>query len=291
MNTLFEHTRNRTLIIPQALFGMRDVSVALHHQNAAIFYKQLEQDLVDIEFYTNAPCFIYIESGYEELTNANNACISLAAGDGILLPQGSNLHSDFVRKTATLKAWLVFFDDAVITRYLAQISAESTRTTDMSYLTLSQQNDCFSRFFSSLQSSLQAPGYLAAKQLELLYLIGWQAGDSAVHALLSRPHQSPRRNIARLLASDDLIHLSVSDLAQLSGRSLSSFNRDFKTIYQQTPSRWLRERRLARAHHLIENEAYSVTDAALAVGYDNVSNFIRLFQQTYGVTPRKIKSP
>ncbi|PAJ76253.1 hypothetical protein CJF42_00750 [Pseudoalteromonas sp. NBT06-2] len=41
----------------------------------------------------------------------------------------------------------------------------------------------------------------------------------------------PKRNLTRLLNSSDTLKLSISDLANLSGRSISTFTRDFKSIY------------------------------------------------------------
>ncbi len=77
MKTIFEHTQSNVLVIPQALYTMKDVVVLSHHRNSAIIYKNLEHDLVDIEFYTNTPCFIFIENGREVITNSNNDTIEL----------------------------------------------------------------------------------------------------------------------------------------------------------------------------------------------------------------------
>ncbi|HAG96650.1 MAG TPA: AraC family transcriptional regulator, partial [Gammaproteobacteria bacterium] len=110
MKTVFEYTRENILVIPQALYAMKDVSVVMQGANSVMFLKHLEHDLVDVEFYTNYPCFVYIESGCEVLTNAQNEVIELQAGSAIFLPQGATLHSDYVKQTQSLRACLVFFD-------------------------------------------------------------------------------------------------------------------------------------------------------------------------------------
>ncbi|WP_157576834.1 hypothetical protein [Pseudoalteromonas rubra] len=53
MKTVFEHTQISVLVIPQILYAMKDAEVLGHYRNSAIVYKNLAQDLVDIEFYTN----------------------------------------------------------------------------------------------------------------------------------------------------------------------------------------------------------------------------------------------
>lgn len=291
MKTVFEYTQANVLVIPQALFAMKDVAVISHHQNSAIFHKSLDQDLVDIEFYTNTPCFIYIENGREVLTNRSGTTVELTAGNAIFLPQGLNLHSDFVKETEALKAYLVFFDDDVILDYLSRIRKPAGLERARADYFLAAGSALYSRFFDSLCTELTDPGYLKVKLQELLHLIAWcdEAGD--FHTLLHARKRVPaKQNLKRLLDTVDPLQLRVGDLAHLSGRSISSFNRDFKLLYDTTPKKWLQERKLSSARQMLEAAELSVTDVALATGYENVSSFITAFKARYGLTPSKIKT-
>jgi len=291
MKTIFEHTLKNILVIPQALFAMKDVTVLRHQGSSAIFRKHLEKNLVDIEFYTNHPCLIYIESGYEVLTNSNNDMVKLHSGSAIFLPQGSNLHSDYVNKTESLKAYLVFFDEQVITEYLSKVKGKSAPSTHSTrYYILDDKGGDINNFFSSISLEITEPSYLSVKLQELLHIIAWKGNACDFHGLLLKSSTiSPKRNLQRLLEKHDILHLSVSDLAKISGRSLSSFNRDFKAIYKVPPQKWLREKKLARAKELLDRDGFSVTEAASEVGYENVSNFIKAFKLKYGKTPKQIK--
>jgi AraC-like DNA-binding protein len=100
----------------------------------------------------------------------------------------------------------------------------------------------------------------------------------------------PKKNLMRLLDTIDITNLSVSDLAHLSGRSLSSFNRDFKNLHQITAKQWLLEKRLLHAKELLESEKYLVTEVAMMVGYNNISHFIKAYKRKYGLTPKAAKS-
>jgi AraC-like DNA-binding protein len=278
-------------VIPQALFGMNDVAVLRNHRDSAVFYKCLEHDLVNIEFYTNIACFVYIDSGYEVLTNSKNETIELYPGSAIFLPRGLSLHSDFVKKTESLKAYLVFFDEQVITDYLSNVrSVDAFDEDDQGYYFIKEERGEFNKFFDSMQLGIKDPGYFNTKLQELLHLIAWKGSKRAFNKmLLCMNRMLPKRNLVRLLERHDLIHLSVSDLAHISGRSLSSFSRDFKEIYKVSPKKWLREKRLSRAKELLDGKGLSVTEAASEVGYENVSNFIKAFKLKYGLTPKQIK--
>ncbi|WP_271270768.1 AraC family transcriptional regulator [Aliamphritea hakodatensis] len=291
MATIFQHTQTNILVIPQALFDMQDIRVISHHQNSAILHKSLQQDLTDIEFYTNTPCLIYIENGREVITGSDNKTTELLAGDAVFIPQGLNLHSDFVRQTESLKAYLVFFDDRIIHSFLSQTQYRNSESSTQPALCVLADNPHLEAFFTSLHSHIGEPGYLSAKLHELLYLLTDNHDKATLFTSLSAVSTAPpKRNLTRLLSQQDIIRLSVSDLASLSGRSLSSFNRDFKQIYNMPPKQWLQEKRLSCAKDLLEQQEMSVTDTALNVGYDNVSNFIRAFKRQYGTTPKQHKA-
>lgn len=290
MKTIFEHTQKNILVIPQALFAMKDATMLTSSGDSVVFKKHLERDLVDIEFYTNTPCLIYIESGHEFLTNSSNEMIELHAGSAIFLPRGATLHSDYVKKTESLKAYLVFFDEQVITEYLSKVKrGGALDTDDHSFCLLDDNDNDLANFFDSIRYDVEESGYLSIKLQELLYLVACHTDKGILLGLLSQNIVTPKRNLRRLLEKHDVLHLTVSDLAQLSGRSLSSFNRDFKELYNITPQKWLRENKLSRAKKLLERKRLSVTDAATEVGYENVSHFIRAFKLVYGQTPKQIK--
>ncbi len=59
----------------------------------------------------------------------------------------------------------------------------------------------------------------------------------------------------------------------------------FKHIYGQTPYKYLKDVRMQRAYYYITKEYLSVTDTALAVGYQNISYFSQLFFEYFGVLP------
>ena len=56
------------------------------------------------------------------------------------------------------------------------------------------------------------------------------------------------------------------------------------------PMHYLNEYRVEKACALLENTTYSVTDAALAVGFDDASYFARVFKKQMGVSPRSYKN-
>jgi AraC-like DNA-binding protein len=81
----------------------------------------------------------------------------------------------------------------------------------------------------------------------------------------------------------------IENFAKLSGRSLSSFKREFAETFRTTPAKWLKNRRLSEAFYLIQQKNRKPQDIYIELGFENLSHFYVSFKQKYGQTPAEIK--
>lgn len=79
--------------------------------------------------------------------------------------------------------------------------------------------------------------------------------------------------------------LSMDEMASYTGRSLSTFKRDFAKVSDLTPQKWIIRRRLKAAHELLASGKQRVTDVCYHVGFKNLSHFSKIYKETYGVAP------
>lgn len=79
--------------------------------------------------------------------------------------------------------------------------------------------------------------------------------------------------------------LSIEEIANYTGRSLSAFKRDFKKCSTLSPRKWLIRRRLEAAHELIRKGGRKVSEICLEVGFKNLSHFSKIYKSMYGVPP------
>ncbi len=82
--------------------------------------------------------------------------------------------------------------------------------------------------------------------------------------------------------------LSVEEFAHYTGRSLTSFKKDFAQAFSLTPQRWLVKRRLQEAYRLINDEGRKPSDIYLQVGFKNLSHFSFAFKKEYGIAPSQL---
>lgn len=80
-------------------------------------------------------------------------------------------------------------------------------------------------------------------------------------------------------------------LATQVGMSLSKLKQVFPQICGMPPYGYLRQVRMERAMHLLSREGRSVTEAALEVGYANLSHFSKTFAEHFGIKPSQAKRP
>ena len=79
---------------------------------------------------------------------------------------------------------------------------------------------------------------------------------------------------------------SFEELANKLNYSESWLSREIKRKTGKTFTCLMQEKRLAQAAFLLKNTDRNVADIAVAVGYENVSYFHRLFSAAYGKSPR-----
>jgi len=82
--------------------------------------------------------------------------------------------------------------------------------------------------------------------------------------------------------------ISIADIAKEANVSINTLERHFQQIFNQSPSAYIRKKRLANAARLL-SEGKTVTEASEESGFSDYSNFIALFRKTYGITPLKYK--
>jgi AraC-like DNA-binding protein len=84
--------------------------------------------------------------------------------------------------------------------------------------------------------------------------------------------------------------VSVEKLAELSGRSLSCFKKEFQHIYGMSPHRWLRTKRLEHAAWLLSTTTRLVEEVADACGFASTTHFTRAFKEKFGLSPRDYRT-
>lgn len=153
-------------------------------------------------------------------------------------------------------------------------------------------DDCLIAFAQSLGPFFKnvdkvAPSQLRRKMMELLYDTA-VCSDTIFQQILHL--QEPvRMDLREVVERHYATPIRIEDLAYLSGRSLSSFKREFQQIFNVPPATWIREKRLNKAREMLETTAMSVSEICYSLGFENVSHFSRIFKQYHGIMPTSLR--
>ncbi|OKS88761.1 hypothetical protein RG47T_4239 [Mucilaginibacter polytrichastri] len=80
-------------------------------------------------------------------------------------------------------------------------------------------------------------------------------------------------------------NIPIKQFALLTGRSLATFKRDFKKVFQNSPEKWLVQKRLEQAHFLIAQQNQTPSAVYLNVGFENLAHFSTSFKKLFGYNP------
>ncbi len=83
--------------------------------------------------------------------------------------------------------------------------------------------------------------------------------------------------------------VNLDKAARAAGVSPFHFLRLFAQVLGVTPHQYLIRARLRRAARLLADGGGSITDIAFAVGFADLSNFVRTFHRAAGVSPRRFR--
>lgn len=83
--------------------------------------------------------------------------------------------------------------------------------------------------------------------------------------------------------------IRLDELAQLVNMTPNYFCKCFRDVTGQTPIGYLMRYRLTRAQYALKTTDLTVTETALECGFNDVSHFIRMFREIYGVTPKQYR--
>lgn len=137
---------------------------------------------------------------------------------------------------------------------------------------------------SSGATMTDAMGILKVKEVVKLLLLALPELRNFLFDF-SEPHKI---NLERFMLSNFHFNVPVEKLAQLTGRSLATFKRDFQKTFDLPPRQWLLDKRLTEAKHLIESKHQKPSAIYLDLGFESLSHFSHSFKKKFGLAPSEL---
>jgi AraC-like DNA-binding protein len=146
--------------------------------------------------------------------------------------------------------------------------------------------DTVVRLVRLLDTPAEARFLLPLITREIVYrLLKGEQGDRLCHIALQGDHtQRIARAIEQLRQEFDQ-PLSMEDIAQQLGMSVSSFYHHFRAVTAMSPLQYQKQIRLQEARRLMLGEGLDAASAGYRVGYNDASHFNREYKRLFGQPP------
>lgn len=130
---------------------------------------------------------------------------------------------------------------------------------------------------------------LILKLKEIILLLNQTKNAPEIRAILSNLFNPSTFTFRQVIEAHLFSNITISELAQLTNMSLSSFKREFTKIYQEAPATYIRDKKLEKATELIVISGLRTTEIAYDCGFSDVAHFSRTFKQKFGIAPSLYK--
>lgn len=112
--------------------------------------------------------------------------------------------------------------------------------------------------------------------------------DSNIDAVLNNFEEPGKIDLKTFMEKNFMFNMSLQKFGYLTGRSLTTFKRDFQKTFNTTPQRWLTKKRLEQAHYELAEKNKKPVEFYYEIGFENLSHFSFAFKKQYGFAPTKL---
>jgi AraC-like DNA-binding protein len=112
--------------------------------------------------------------------------------------------------------------------------------------------------------------------------------DKDIDSVLANFDEPGKIDLAGFMEKNFMFNMPIEKFGYLTGRSLTTFKRDFKKTFQTTPQKWLTQKRLELAHYQFAEKKKKPVDVYFEVGFENLSHFSYAFKKHFGYAPSQL---
>ncbi|WP_138990535.1 helix-turn-helix domain-containing protein [Larkinella sp. C7] len=123
----------------------------------------------------------------------------------------------------------------------------------------------------------------ALKITEAIHIL--RAIDPGIDSVLANFEEPGKIDLVSYMEKNFMFNLPLEKFGYLTGRSLTTFKRDFGKAFNATPQRWLTQKRLELAHYQFIEKKKKPIDVCYEVGFENLSHFSYAFKKHFGYAP------
>lgn len=243
-------------------------------------------------------CFLYVIEG-EIKYQLNDLRINIPANDAVLLKCG-NYFGQMINTKASKKqeVIIVHFHPEILKRVYEKETPKILEQPKIISVSVSfekiNNEILIQKYIEGLlfyfdNPSLVDEEILVLKLKEIILLLAQTKNAPVIQQILSQLFSPATFAFKQIIEDNIYTHLSSEQLARLTNLSASSFKREFKKIYDDTPSNYFKNKRLERAAELLIISDERITNISFNCGFSNLAHFSKCFHQKFNASPTEYR--
>lgn len=246
--------------------------------------------------FQNSGCFIYFkERGPQLLSSENN--IQVGSQEAVLLKCGSHF-LDLLRETENDQVEVIvvhLFPEVLKKLYIGELPAIIEKRSDGQQSQVVASSDVIAKFIDSLEFYFQNPSLvnndlLELKIKELILLLVQSKNVNSILELVADLYSTKTVHLKEVVELHLYSNLNRDQLAKLCNLSLSSFKREFKKEFNDSPNNYIIGKKLEKAKELLSLTDLPISEIAYEVGFQDPLYFTRLFKKKMNIAPSKYRA-
>jgi AraC-like DNA-binding protein len=259
---------------------------------AFIYPYRTDKSTIKNRVVLTAHVFSFLGEGSKEIVMGGEK-LKLEESHFTLITAGNCFMSEKISENGRFASTLFFFANELLQSFhlihQQKINEVITNGKMQNKEVLHFKYDAFTKAFEQSLAfvPLNSPELIKLKLQEiLLYLLETQPEE--LYSLFATAQNSNDDLLVKNIVDSNIdSNLSVQELAFLCNMSLSTFKRKFTKIFNDSPTSWIRQKRMERAAFLLTYNKERPSDIYLRLGYENFSSFTQSFKSIYGKTPKE----
>lgn len=271
----------------------------IDYQKIDLFGKQLIQKITlttpfEFDFpVENRACFIYVLEGDIQYLSATNE-MEVPTNYSLLLnclQSGIRLQSTQTNKKG--EAVIVTFHPDILKKIyekeLPKILKPTQQITNQSAGKIT--NDfLIKKYIEGLLFYFENPTLvneeiLILKLKEIILLLSQTQDAENIQVILSQLFSPVTYTFKQIVEAHLFSRITIEQLAEKTNMSASSFKREFKKLYNDSPANYIKNKRLEKAAELLLVSGERITHIAFDCGFNDLAGFTKSFHNKYDCTP------
>lgn len=268
----------------------------IKHNNSRIILSHERQNKAVLDIYPSQHLLTYIREGILKIEQGKDVQ-SFSKGEYVLLKKHTQATITKTWSADEIKfSSIVFvFQEDLIQEVFAQLNIQADLKKRIPFKNTIGiiSNPVLNQFIQSLQLFFEEAVEMdneLAKLKTTEAIIGMIRTNKELIYQLQNFSVKSKADLFQYMNFHYLENKKLTDFARESGRSISVFKKDFQSIYQTTPGKWLKNKRLDYAYQLLSTTNRKASEIYLECGFEDLAHFSKSFKTQFQINPSLIKT-